>query len=74
MMQRSSDGSQYELRWRLRSVYDRQEINDILQHLKEENHLYFRQEDGSRYLVLPLDDEEEKEIFWFIGDRGWYQA
>jgi len=74
--------SQAELRWRLRSVYDRQEINDILRRLQQEGVLKRRwnpglhlagQEKNEQFHVL--DDMEEKNAFWFIsGSKHWYQV
>lgn len=66
--------TQSELRWRLRSVYDRQEINEILRHLDDEKYLCVRQKDESWLFIHPLDEEEESEVFWFIGDRPWYHV
>jgi 2-polyprenyl-6-methoxyphenol hydroxylase-like FAD-dependent oxidoreductase len=71
---------QADLRWRLRSVYDRQEVNDLLRHLQEEGFIKIRfdprvvrvERDGA--VVTALDDKEEKTAFWFVGDgrRHWY--
>lgn len=61
------------MRWRLRMVYDRQEVNEILGCLCEEGYLHMRQKDGSRFIVLPLDDQEEQEVYWFVCEKAWYQ-
>ncbi|KAK2461682.1 hypothetical protein APHAL10511_006145 [Amanita phalloides] len=66
--------TQYEMRWRLRTVYDRQELNDILGFLSEEGYLRTRQKDGSCRAVLPLDDAEELGTFWITGHRAWYRV
>lgn len=70
---------QIELRWRLRAVYDRQEMNDILRYLHEDGALsmrYVGRESGvdiSR--VLEMDEKEEKEVYWFIGrTKRWYHG
>lgn len=69
---------QAELRWRLRSVYDRQEVNDLIRALEEEgfvkmrcDHLIDRDASGTG----TLDEREEKGVFWLIGDeKHWYQV
>ncbi|KAF8640756.1 hypothetical protein AX17_000406 [Amanita inopinata Kibby_2008] len=67
--------TQYEVRWRLRSVYDRQEVNDVLRYLNEENYLRMRCDPTSAETwVVPLDEVEEKRVFWFIGERHWYEV
>lgn len=69
---------QAELRWRLRSVYDRQEVNDILRHLQEEGFVDMcrcppAEEEQAAFAML--DDEEEKTAFWFLGEaKHWYQV
>jgi len=73
--------SQTEIRWRLRSIYDRQEVNDILLYLQQEGVLRRRWnselglagQEGIDY-VLALDDVEEKNVFWFIGSKHWYHV
>jgi hypothetical protein len=71
--------NQAELRWRLRSVYDRQEVNDLVRYLEEEGFVKMRVEcfvdrDGGG-IVGGLDEREEKGVFWLIGDeRRWYQV
>jgi len=68
--------SQAELRWRLRAVYDRQEVNELLKHLTSCGNLECR---INLKLGLTLAsfiegavDEEEREVFWFVKKR-WYQ-
>jgi hypothetical protein len=69
---------QAELRWRLRSVYDRQEINEILRYLRVEGHLGVRQQYMSEWgqvgATVPLDDQEERTASWIIGEKVWYQV
>jgi hypothetical protein len=61
------------MRWRLRSVYDRQEIVDILGHLLSEGCLCarFDRDDGC---FFPHDEQEESRVYWFVGEKHWYQA
>ncbi|EMD41647.1 hypothetical protein CERSUDRAFT_110223 [Gelatoporia subvermispora B] len=67
--------SQAEIRWRLRSVYDRQEVNEVLQHLCTEGYLRRTNPSIERELGGPPDDAEEKLTFWFLGNRRkWYQV
>ncbi|KAF7306563.1 B-block-TFIIIC domain-containing protein [Mycena indigotica] len=54
--------TQAQLRWRLRSVYDRQEIYEMLQYLTQGGFVQLR--GGS----LPADDDEEKEVYVFVGE------
>jgi len=69
---------QAELRWRLRSVYDRQEVNDLVRFLEEEGFvnlrcdcLIDRDESG---IVGALDEREENGVFWLIGtEKHWFQ-
>ncbi|KAJ7770882.1 hypothetical protein DFH07DRAFT_805534 [Mycena maculata] len=61
--------TQAQLRWRLRSVYDRQEVNEILRYLSDAGFVAVRGD-----VVLPADDEEEKHACLFVGDRHWYQV
>ncbi|KAF8634442.1 hypothetical protein AX15_000891 [Amanita polypyramis BW_CC] len=66
--------TQHEIRWRLRAVYDRQEVNDVLSYLSDDGYLQTRQQGGWRFMVLPLDDLEERETYWFPSSKAWYQA
>ncbi|KAF9243844.1 hypothetical protein BU15DRAFT_86274 [Melanogaster broomeanus] len=73
--------SQAELRWRLRAVYDRQEVLDLLSSLQQEGVLECRTgacvETVQRLpgWLVTLDEEEERTVFWFIAkNRHWYQV
>ncbi|KAA1468493.1 hypothetical protein DENSPDRAFT_833797 [Dentipellis sp. KUC8613] len=69
--------SQHEIRWRLRSVYDRQEITEVLQYLLDEGFLRRRFPPGTSVPLaglIPPDDDDEIQVLWFIGDRHWYQV
>ncbi|KAF8058258.1 hypothetical protein FPV67DRAFT_530991 [Lyophyllum atratum] len=71
--------SQAELRWRLRSVYDRQEVGDIVRSLQEDRYLKMRCDPtigwDDNFNVAALDDREEKGVFWFVSDeKRWYQV
>ncbi|KAG6814043.1 hypothetical protein H0H92_003893 [Tricholoma furcatifolium] len=68
--------TQAELRWRLRSVYDRQEVGDIVRSLLEDGSLKMRSDPAIEWNdnlnVAALDDREEKGVFWFVGeDKHW---
>ncbi|KAI0670210.1 hypothetical protein C8Q78DRAFT_1039662 [Trametes maxima] len=70
--------SQAEIRWRLRSVYDRQEVGEILQTLQDEGCITARADVAGRRLEIgPADDREERLTFWFLssssGGRRWFQ-
>ncbi|KAK0208398.1 hypothetical protein DFS33DRAFT_1303084 [Desarmillaria ectypa] len=63
--------SQAELRWRLRGVYDRQEVYDILQYLLEDEII---KTSISSQMVPVLDEGEEKEVFYFLNQsKKWYR-
>ncbi|KAJ7124739.1 hypothetical protein C8R43DRAFT_32196 [Mycena crocata] len=57
-----------QLRWRLRSVYDRQEVNEVVRYLRDAGFIAMR--GGS----LPLDNDEEDRVCLFVGTRHWYQV
>ncbi|KAJ6519412.1 hypothetical protein C8R45DRAFT_1066116 [Mycena sanguinolenta] len=58
--------TQTQLRWRLRSVYDRQEVNEVLRYLSDAEFVSVR---GG---TLPAEDEES--VLLFVGARHWYQV
>ncbi|KAJ7275459.1 hypothetical protein B0H12DRAFT_1087414 [Mycena haematopus] len=58
--------TQTQLRWRLRSVYDRQEVNEVLRYLHDAEFISVR---GG---ALPAEDEES--VLLFVGARPWYQV
>ena len=66
---------QAEIRWRLRSVYDRQEVNDVLRWLLKQGRIERRVDESveRRVGVGAPDDEEEKHVYWFI-DEEWYDV
>ncbi|KIM47907.1 hypothetical protein M413DRAFT_439604 [Hebeloma cylindrosporum] len=70
--------TQAEIRWRLRSVYDRQEVNEIVRFLQTEGYLAARHVHTSVWtecgIYAPFDEEEESQVYWFIGDKHWYQV
>ncbi len=62
---------QAELRWRLRGVYDRQEVYDVLQYLLEDEII---KTSISSQMVPVLDEREEKEVFYFLNQsKKWYR-
>ncbi|RPD63262.1 hypothetical protein L227DRAFT_544094 [Lentinus tigrinus ALCF2SS1-6] len=69
--------SQVEIRWRLRTVYDRQEVCEVLQTLQEEGYITPRIDAVHRtFDGGPADESEEKFTFWFLASNGrrWYQV
>ncbi|THH29725.1 hypothetical protein EUX98_g4460 [Antrodiella citrinella] len=66
--------TQAEIRWRLRSVYDRQEINEVLQHLLVEGQVkkHVEAHDVRRIGCGPPDNIEESMTFWTVGEKHWY--
>ncbi|PPQ63697.1 hypothetical protein CVT24_004277 [Panaeolus cyanescens] len=69
--------SQAEIRWRLRAVYDSQEINEILNVLQSEDYLEARYTFSSDWLeegvIVPMTNDEERQVQWVLGSRPWYQ-
>ena len=69
---------QTEIRWRLRSTYDRQEVHDLLRYLLAEDFLKVQiaDEQGASQdaTVRPLNDVDGRHVFYFTGDRRWYQV
>ena len=67
-----------ELVWRLRSVYDRAEVIEVVRHLSETGFLGQRSSPEKHIDELGLivvREEEEREKYWFLGEqRHWYQA
>ncbi|KAF5384735.1 hypothetical protein D9757_006233 [Collybiopsis confluens] len=72
--------SQTELRWRLKSVYDKQEVMELLRTLLDAN--FIKNHFVSPLAVLgavesraisALDEKEEGRLFWFLNDaKHWY--
>ena len=68
---------QAELAWRLRSVYDRSEVVDVLRQLSEDG--YIRRRLSSKKQIeevglIAVREEEEREVYLFLGDQRWYQT
>ncbi|KAH7927378.1 hypothetical protein BV22DRAFT_1127415 [Leucogyrophana mollusca] len=74
--------SQTELRWRLRAVYDRLEVIEVLDYLQREGFAEPRYDahppqSGPEQLWLSaLGDGEEQHVFWFIRgeEKCWYRV
>ena len=76
--------SQAELRWRVRAVYDRQEVVEAVVFLEQEGTLEARVDDRGGVLqgvknvpgwAATLDEGEERSVYWFIGrNRHWYRV
>lgn len=65
------------MRWRLRAVYDREEVHEVLQTLQEEGYITPRVDRVHRTFESgPADEGDEKCTFWFLtaGGRRWYQV
>ncbi|TDL28869.1 hypothetical protein BD410DRAFT_738661 [Rickenella mellea] len=69
---------QAELRWRLKAVYDRQEVNDVLEHLVSGGNVERRLDPRYENEMSDIEAagaEEEKATFWFCGQgRHWFQV
>ena len=58
-------------------MYDGAEVIDVLRQLYEEGFLSRRVGAKERIWevgLVPLREKHEKEVFWFLGDRRWYNA
>ncbi|KAJ3835083.1 hypothetical protein F5878DRAFT_328184 [Lentinula raphanica] len=74
--------SQCELRWRLKSLYDKQEVMELLKMLLEEDFIKNRfvsttRSSVSGYVdpltIVTLDEQEERRVFWFLNEaKHWY--
>jgi hypothetical protein len=67
-----------ELCWRLRTVYDRQEVIDLLGFLQVSGLVKPRfgtyDSSGGDRSVLH-QEYDDKKVFWFVGDaKHWYQV
>jgi hypothetical protein len=63
--------------WRLRSVYDRAEVVEVLRQLSEEGFIrrrLSRNKQISELGLVAVREEEEREEYWFLGDQRWYQT
>lgn len=73
----SNSQTQTEIKWRLRSTYDRQEVYEVVRHLLMEGFLRAEINAGygiSQDVTTPLDDDEGRHVFYFIGNRRWYHV
>ncbi|KIK71368.1 hypothetical protein GYMLUDRAFT_90342 [Collybiopsis luxurians FD-317 M1] len=72
--------SQIELRWRLKAVYDKQEVAELLRTLLEANFVKNHSVSPSFVLgtaephsISALDDKEEGRVFWFVNEaKHWF--
>ena len=73
----TAENYQLEIHWRLRPVYDRQEVHDVLRHLVHVGSIYRRSIRQARFEmegVMTLTEEEERNTFWFVSSsKHWYQ-
>jgi hypothetical protein len=68
---------QAEIVWRLRSVYDRVEVIEVLRQLCENG--FVRRRVSRNGVVhemgmVTVREEEERVVYWFLADRRWYRA
>lgn len=58
-------------------MYDRVEVTEVLKQLYEAGFVQ-RRVSTNRVIfelgLVTLKEEEEKEVYWFLGDRRWYRA
>jgi hypothetical protein len=59
-------------------VYDRVEVMEVLRQLYEDGFVRRRLGTNKQIdelgLVAVRREEEEREVYWFLGDQRWYQA
>jgi oxalate---CoA ligase len=70
---------QAEIVWKLRSVYDGAEVVDVLRQLYEEGFVRRKSKESRRMWMyelglVPVMEKEDREVYWFLGDRRWYQV
>ena len=68
---------QAEIVWRLRSVYDRIEVIEVMRRLCDKGIVWCRV--GRNKVVhemglVTVRDEDERAVFWFLGHHRWYRA
>lgn len=69
------DSAQAELRWRLRTVYDRGEVHDVLLYLLQQGYAGRKQatDTGDVFPTdSPADNAEEGSVYWLIGEKRWF--
>ncbi|PSR80716.1 hypothetical protein PHLCEN_2v6632 [Hermanssonia centrifuga] len=67
--------SQAEIRWRLRSVYDRHEVGELLEHLLEGRYVRRCVVEGENLFDdSPANNSEEKTTHWMVGEKHWYRV
>lgn len=64
---------QAELRWRMQNVYDRQELEDLVQYLQDHQVIERRWLWGPNR-VGPLDNNEEFSVSLLLGEQHWYHV
>jgi transcription factor C subunit 3 len=77
ILQESNCLMQTEITWRLKSTYDKQEVHDITRHLIKQGFLRIQicaEDGGFQDTARSFDRNEGRHVFYFIGDRRWYQA
>lgn len=55
-------------------MYDRQEVIEVLEHLRVEGYLSSLKKTSNGWDAFPPDDKEETMASWFLGDRCWFQV
>lgn len=63
--------------WRLRSVYDRAEVVEVLRQLYDDGYVRRRISWDKQIDELGLaavKEEEEREVYLFLGEQRWYQT
>ena len=58
-------------------MYDEAEVIDVLRHLFDDG--FLRRRVGTNEQIwqvglVPVREKEENLVFWFLGDRRWYNA
>ena len=58
-------------------MYDAAEVIDVLRQLYSDG--FLRRRVGTSEQIwevglVPVRENHEKEVFWFVGDRRWYHA
>lgn len=63
--------------WRLRSVYDRAEVTEVLRQLYDDGFVRRRliwDKQIDELGLVAVKEEEEREEYLFLGDQRWYQT
>ena len=60
--------------WRLKLLYDTQEVSEVLKTLHDAGFICRRGSDLALNALIAPGVHEERETMWFVTERPWYQV